>query len=243
MIFPQVLQPAILLRRYKRFLADVELPDGTHITLHCPNTGSMRNCQTPQSRVWYTDSSNSLRKYPCTWQVVENSYGQYVGVNTGLANQLVVEAIQNGRIRELQGYNSLETEVRYGEQSSRIDILLGNTDRNQSAADRCYVEVKNVSLATGRNHAVFPDAVTLRGHKHLRELMLMRAQGHRAVLLFCVQISGVEAVAPADDIDPEYGKLLRLAANSGVEVLAYRADFDLSNSVISLNTGITVELH
>ncbi len=243
MIFPQVLQPAILQRRYKRFLADVELPDGTSITLHCPNTGSMRNCQTPNSRVWYTNSANKLRKYPCTWQIVENASGQIVGVNTGLANQLVVEAIQNGRIRELQGYEKLETEVSYGEQGSRIDILLRNTVRNPSASDKCYVEIKNVSLAADRRLALFPDAVTVRGHKHLQELMLMRAQGHRAVLLFCVQISAVEAVAPADDIDPEYGRLLRLAAASGVEVLAYRADFDLAKSTISLNTGITVELH
>lgn len=242
MIFPQVLQPAILLRRYKRFLADVELADGTRLTLHCPNTGSMRNCQTPGSRIWYTDSSHELRKYPCTWQIVENGFGQFVGVNTALANLLVVEAIQNGRIRELQVYEKLETEVGYGEQNSRIDILLSNTDRNRSTSDKCYVEIKNVSLALDRRRAVFPDAVTLRGHKHLQELMLMRAQGHRAVMVFCVQISDVDAVAPADDIDPEYGRLFRLAAASGIEVLAYRADFDIGRSTISLGTGMTVEL-
>ena len=243
MIFPQVLQPAILLRRYKRFLADVELQDGTSITLHCPNTGSMLNCQSPNSRVWYTNSPNKLRKYPCTWQIVENAFGQFVGVNTGLANQLVVEGIQNGRIRELQDYEKLETEMGYGEQNSRIDILLTNANSNRLTSDKCYVEIKNVSLAVDRRRAAFPDAVTLRGHKHLHELMLMRAQGHRAVMLFCVQISEVDTVGPADNIDPEYGRLLRLAAASGVEVLAYRVDFDLAKSVISLTTGIAVELH
>lgn len=242
MQFDPPLQPAILVRRYKRFLADVRLPDGTCITLHCPNTGSMKNCQTPGSPVWYTDSGNSKRKYPCTWQIVENENGQRVGVNTGLANKLVVEAIQTGRIRELQGFSELATEVPYGENRSRIDILLEATDTNASTPAKCFVEVKNVSLAVERGQAIFPDAVTLRGHKHMQELMLMREQAHRAVLLFCVQISDVDTVAPADLIDPEYGRLLRQAAVQGVEVLAYRAEFDLAHSRITLNTGIVVDL-
>lgn len=242
MLFSQTLQSAILVRRYKRFLVDVELENGDCLTLHCPNTGSMRNCQTPGSQVWFTDSGNKQRKYPCTWQIVKNADGQLVGVNTGLANQLVVEAIQAGRIGELQGFTSLAREVPYGDQSSRIDILLQMSAEEGAAPASCYVEVKNVSLGIGARRAAFPDAVTLRGHKHLQELMLMRKQGHRAVLIFCVQISDVAVVVPADEIDPEYGRLLRVAAAAGVEVLAYRADFDLVNSGITLNTGIAVEL-
>lgn len=240
MQFPQALQSAKLVRRYKRFLADVELENGECITLHCPNTGSMKNCQTPGSRVWFTDSGNSKRKYPCTWQIVENADGQLVGVNTGLANQLVVEALQAGRVRELQGFTRLATEVPYGDQNSRIDIVLEFPAGTAPAT--CYIEVKNVSLGTGARRAAFPDAVTLRGHKHLQELMLMRKQGHRAVLCFCVQISDVDVVVPADEIDPEYGRLLRQAAAEGVEVLAYRTDFDLVQSAITLSTGIAVDL-
>lgn len=242
MQFDRPLQPAILIQRYKRFLADVRLPNGECITLHCPNTGSMRNCQTPGSRVWYTDSGNSKRKYPCTWQIVENEDGQLVGVNTGLANKLVVEAIQVGRVPELAGFTRLATEVAYGENRSRIDILLETTNGDALAPAKCFVEVKNVSLAVEPGRAIFPDAVTARGHKHMQELMLMRAQGQRAVLLFCVQISDVGIVAPADSIDPEYGRLLRQAAARGVEVLAYRAEFDLAHSCITLNTGIAIDL-
>ena len=242
MIFPQALQSAILLQRYQRFLADVRLADGQIKTLHCPKTGSMLNCQAPGSKVWFTDSGNSKRKYPCTWQLVENSAGQLVGVNTGLANQLTVAAIQTGVVTELAGYAKLATEVAYGEQGSRIDILLSNSGQAGAPAAECFVEVKNVSLAVGPQRAIFPDAVTLRGQKHLQELMLMRKQGHRAVLLFCVQISGIQAVAPADAIDPVYGKMLREAVAQGVEVLAYRAEFDIPNSGITLSTGIAVDL-
>lgn len=242
MQFPQSLQSAILIKRYKRFLADVRLDDGREITLHCPNTGSMQNCQTPGSKVWFTDSGNSKRKYPCTWQLVQNGAGQLVGVNTGLANQLVVEAIRSGQVVELQGYRKLATEVPYGDQNSRIDILLSESANSAADSGQCFVEVKNVSLAIGGGRAIFPDAVTLRGHKHLQELMLMRQQGHRAVLCFCVQISGVDCVAPADAIDPEYGRLLRMALRQGVEVLAYRATFDTANSCITLNSGIVADL-
>lgn len=238
MQFPEPLQHATLLTRYKRFMADVRCDNGEQITLHCPNTGSMKNCQTPGSSVWFTDSGNPKRKYPCTWQIVENTDGQLVGVNTGLANKLVADAIAENLIAELAGFESLQTEVKYGNQNSRIDILLGNT----AAEESCFVEVKNVSLAVGNRHAIFPDAVTTRGHKHLQELMLMRSEGHRAVLFFCVQISAVDSVSPADTIDPEYGRLLRQAVASGVEVLAYGAEFDLAKSRINLSRKLAVRL-
>lgn len=241
MQFPAPLQEATLIQRYKRFLADVRLGNGEVRTLHCPNTGSMRNCSDPDSTVWFTDSGNNQRKYPCTLQLVTNAAGQLVGVNTALANPLVVEAIRDGHLAELQGYAALATEVKYGDQNSRIDILLSAPTENRLAA-RCYVEVKNVSLATGGARALFPDAVTARGHKHLQELMLMRAQGHRAVLCFCVQISGVESVAPADEIDPEYARLLREAAANGVEVLAYGASVNLAQSRLRLDRRLRVDL-
>lgn len=240
MQFSEPLQQAILIKRYKRFLADIELANGENITIHCPNTGSMKNCQQAGSRVWYTDSGNPKRKYPCTWQLVEADSGDLVGINTSLANKLVHEAIGAGVITELASYARIRTEVAYGEQGSRIDLLLDSPE--QDAVPACYVEVKNVSLGIGRGMGLFPDAVTSRGQKHLQELMHMHEQGCRAVLLFCVQHSGIEKLAPADEIDPEYSRLLRLAASSGVEVLAYGAEFDVTRSTIKLGRKIPVIL-
>ena len=201
MQFEPPLQQATLRRRYKRFLADIELPDGSVITLHCPNTGSMKNCQQPGSRVWYSTSNNPKRKYPHTWQIVEVDSAWLVGINTGLANTLVREAIESGVVKQLQGYPLLRTEVPYGEQNSRVDIVLEKPE--SGATDCCYVEVKNVSLGLANGIGSFPDALTIRGQKHLQELMHMQSQGHRSVLFFCVQHNGIESVTPADDIDPE----------------------------------------
>lgn len=234
------LQSGTLLKRYKRFLADIITEQGESITIHCPNTGSMKNCQEPGSRVWYSDSENPKRKYACTWELVEVDDEHIVGINTGRANKLVHEAINTGVIETLSGYQSLRTEVAYGEQKSRIDLLLEGLDDRADA--RCYVEVKNVSLGVGGGLARFPDAVTTRGQKHLQELLHMQQQGHRAVLLFCVQHSGIQRIEPADDIDPEYGRLLREVASKGVEVLAYRADFDLNGSSIALREQVPVIL-
>lgn len=234
----QALQEATLLKRYKRFLADVRRPDGSMLTLHCPNTGSMKNCQESGSRVWFTDSGNPNRKYPCTWQIIEVEQKYLVGINTGLANALVAEAIAEARIAQLPATAKLQREVKYGEQGSRIDLLL---EYPQGKRDKkCFVEVKNVSLGMSGGLGVFPDAVTSRGQKHLQELISVRRQGHRAVLFFCVQHTGIDVVEPADDIDPVYGKLLREAAGEGVEILAYRAGFNLEESRIFLDTEIPV---
>lgn len=207
-----------LIKRYKRFLADIELPTGEQITIHCPNTGSMKNCNAPGSRVWFSDSGNPKRKYRHTWEVVSVGEGGHerAGINTGLANKLVKEAVENGVISELQGYDEIRSEVKYGNENSRIDFLL------EKAAEQCFVEVKNVTLAEG-DVAYFPDAVTERGRKHLRELAAMAAQGQRAVLLFCVQLTGVTEVRPADHIDTEYSDTLREVLGQGVEVYAYQA--------------------
>ena len=203
-----------LIRRYKRFLADVLLEDGDVITAHCPNTGSMQGCATPGSRVFLSRSSNPGRKYPFGWELVEAD-GFWVGINTGLPNRLAREAIENGTVAELQGYETIRPEVPYGE-SSRIDLLL------EGSTGRCFVEVKNVTLVDD-GKALFPDAVTTRGQKHLQELMRVVREGDRGVIFFNVQRGDGNSVSPADMIDPEYGRLLRLALENGVEALAYRA--------------------
>lgn len=236
MLFDPPLQSAILIQRYKRFLADVRLPDGSQLTLHCPNTGSMLNCQVPGSRVWYSTAANPDRKYPHTWELVESPEGELIGINTGRANHLVREAIEAQRLVELRDYPVLRGEVSYGQEKSRIDLLL----QGHASQPDCYVEIKNVSLGMGAGLGLFPDAVTQRGQKHLRELMQVRAAGLRAVLLFCVQHTGIAELRPADAIDPEYGMLLREASAQGVELLAYAAS--LAPGEITLAARLPVVL-
>lgn len=222
MLFTPPLIQATLLKRYKRFLADVVLETGETLTVHCPNTGSMKNCVVEHSPCWLSDSNNPKRKYRYTWELASTPGGFIAGVNTQRANKLVVEAIENGVLPALRGYETLETEKRYGEESSRIDILLSNPDQHE----QCYVEVKSVTLEMEDGLGAFPDAVSERARKHLRELMVMRAQGQRAVLVFCAQHTGIERVAPADHIDPKYGETLREAVREGVEVVACQAKID-----------------
>jgi sugar fermentation stimulation protein A len=218
MEFKSPLIEATLLRRYKRFLADVRLGDGQTITVHTANTGSMLGCAEPGSRVWLSRSESITRKYPYSWEITEAAAGVLVGINTALPNALVREAIEAGVIGELQGYDSLRAEVPFGSERSRIDWLLqGGGDQGD-----CYVEVKNVTAAV-EGTAIFPDAVSARGAKHLRELMGVVAAGQRGVLCFCVQRGDVSAVRPADEIDPVYGESLRRALHGGVEIIAYQA--------------------
>lgn len=211
---PPPLIAGTLITRYKRFLADVLLEDSSVVTVHCPNTGSMKGCATPGSRVMLSRSLNPERKYPLGWELVE-AEGYWVGINTGLPNRLTREAIEDGTIAELQGYTAIRPEVPYGEHS-RIDLLL------EGPSGRCFVEVKNVTLVED-GRALFPDAVSTRGQKHLQELMRVVREGSRGVIFFTVQRGDGNSVSPADFIDPEYGRLLRLALENGVEALAYRA--------------------
>lgn len=217
MDFDRPLLEGVLVRRYKRFLADVELADGNVITAHTPNTGSMLGCCEPGSRVWLSESDNPRRKYRHGWELVEAEPDVLVGINTGRANGLVEEAITGGVISELQDYPGLRREVRYGTENSRIDLLLHGGEQPE-----CYVEVKNVTLAED-GIAFFPDAVSTRGSKHLRELSGVRRDGRRAAIVFCVQRGDVSEFRPADAIDTAYGATLRRAAAEGVETLAYRA--------------------
>ena len=221
-----------LVKRYKRFLADVELEGGGAITAACPNTGSMMGCCEPGSRVWLSESDSPTRKYRHTWEIVESAR-ELVGINTGLPNRLVREAIETGVIAGLSGYGSIRPEVAFGEERSRIDLLL-----EDAARPACYVEVKNVTAAVTGRVALFPDAVSERGAKHLRELMRLKGQGLRAVLVFCVQRGDVDEVRPADAIDPGYGRTLREAIAAGVEVMAWRAK--VSTRDIAIDTSLAV---
>jgi sugar fermentation stimulation protein A len=226
--FSSDLIPATLIRRYKRFLADVTLAGNDEvITVHTSNTGTMLGCAEPGSRVWLRDSANPARKYRLGWELSTSEGGTLIGVNTHLANQLVREGIKTGVIAELQGYQSLRQEVRYGQERSRIDLLLEHVAR-----PACYIEVKNVTLVRGEGVAAFPDAVSQRGTKHLRELTNLVQQGYRAVLMFCVQRTDAEVVAPARDIDPAYADTLRTAVKQGVEVLAYQAQVTTSEIIL-----------
>lgn len=205
------LHEATLIRRYKRFLADVTLADGTEITAHCPNSGSMKGAQAPGSRVWLSHNPDPKRKYAYTWELIEAD-GTMVGINTHRPNAIVAEAIQAGGIPDLAGYELLRREVKYGV-NSRIDIFLESPDRPPA-----YVEIKNVQMKE-ETWAAFPDAVTSRGAKHLEELAAMVSQGARAVMLFLVQRDDVTDVRPADAIDPHYGTTLRRVLGEGVEAL------------------------
>ena len=233
MKFNQVLIPGTLLKRYKRFLADVELDDGKVITAHTPNTGSMRGCCEPGSRVWLTDSGNSERKYPLNWELVEVAPGVIVGINTGLPNGLIMEGIENGVVTQLQGYDGIRREVRYGKEKSRIDLLLEGAGK-----PACYVEIKNVTLAED-GVGYFPDAVSERGSKHLRELSEVVAGGQRGVICFCVQRKDVGEVRPADTIDRQYGDTLRRALDNGVEAIAWRAQVSQDEIIITTELPVS----
>ncbi|MEJ2181578.1 MAG: DNA/RNA nuclease SfsA [Gammaproteobacteria bacterium] len=230
MKFSEPLVQGTLIRRYKRFLLDVQLDSGEQITAHTSNTGSMLGCQDPGSRVWLSRSDNPKRKYQHSWEIVEvdSLAGPVpVGINTMLSNKLVHEAISTGLVGNLQGYQSIRTEVKYGIENSRIDLFLEPFKGEQAAEhlprNPCYVEVKNVTLVKD-GVAYFPDAVSKRGAKHLRELIEVVRNGDRGVIFFCVQRSDACQVKPADHIDPEYGQWLRRAVKEGVEAMAYRAE-------------------
>lgn len=215
MNFQPPLIPAKLLKRYKRFLADVVFDEGHELTVYCPNTGSMLNCAEPGSRIWLSHSDDPKRKYAYSWQLVETDPHELACIHSALANRVVKDAVQAGQIAELQGYDQLQSEVRYGEEKSRIDLLLSRVD------EQCYVEIKCVTLHMGEGLGLFPDAVSARGTKHLRELAAMKQQGHRAVLLYCVQNTAINRVGAAAQIDAKYAQTLKEVMAAGVEVLVY----------------------
>jgi len=212
MRLPAPLVEGRLLRRYKRFLADVELEGGRLVTAHTPNTGSMMQCAVPGHRVLLSSSDNPKRKLPYTLELIRVA-GHWVDTHTHRTNRVVEEALREGAIEPFAGFD-VRPEFPFGD--SRIDFYLEKEGRG------ALLEVKNVTLVEQRGLACFPDAVTTRGQKHLRELMKAKAQGYRAAVFFLVQRFEATGFCPADGIDPEYGRLLREAAACGVEVLAYR---------------------
>lgn len=214
MKFEQPLIPGKLVRRYKRFLADVQLNTGEVITAHCPNSGSMLTCNVPGSEVLLSLHENPNRKYPHTWELVQVD-STWVGINTQVPNRLVYESVLAGQIPEFVQYTELKKEIVVAPHS-RLDLMLQNEN------ETCYVEIKNVTLVEN-DVALFPDAVTTRGTKHLIELMKLREQGHRAVIFFLIQREDAHTFSPADKIDAEYGKTLRQAYRNGIELLPYQA--------------------
>lgn len=204
-----------LLRRYKRFLADVELADGSVITAHCPNTGAMTGCAEPDSPVWLSVSDSKTRKYPHTWELVQTQHGMAC-IHSAKANAVVKEALQQGVIPGFEAYSEIRSEVKYGE-GSRVDLLL------EGNAKCVYLEVKSVTLCEAGGQGLFPDAVSARGRKHLQELQAVLDANTRAVMFFCVLHEGVSTVSCAGSIDPLYRESMREAMAGGVEVMAWGA--------------------
>ena len=233
MEFPDPLLRGRLLRRYKRFLADVELEAGETVVAHCANPGSMLGLAVPGAEVWLSPARNPARKLRYSWELT-SAEGHLVGINTGHPNGLVAAAISAGRVPELTGYAGLRREVRYGK-NSRIDILLEDEGRPP-----CYVEVKNVHMKRGPEAAEFPDSVTARGTKHLGELADAVRQGARAVMFYLVQRGDCSRLEIAADIDPAYDRALRTALSQGVEAVCYSCA--VSPDAIELDRRLPVAL-
>ncbi|WP_334129142.1 DNA/RNA nuclease SfsA [Sneathiella sp.] len=229
--FPAPLQEATLIKRYKRFLADVELADGRVVTAHVANSGSMMGLNEPGLTVWLSRSDNPARKLPYSWELVAVG-DALIGVNTAHPNAIVAAAIKDGRVPELAGYSELRREVKYGA-NSRIDILLQEPERSD-----CYVEVKNVTLAREPGYGEFPDAVTARGTKHLHELANVAARGARAVMFYLIQRTDCHSFRLADDIDPAYAEAFDRAKAAGVEILCY--DCHISAEEIRLGSPVPI---
>ena len=225
-----------ILKRYKRFFADIELESGEIVTAHTPNTGSMKTCWEPGWKAFITHNDNPKRKLKYTLEMTHNGQS-WIGVNTSRPNHIAKEAIESGVVKELQGYQSIKPEFKVG--NSRIDLLLYNGEL-KSPEKSCFVEVKNVTLKGEGTLALFPDGVTERGQKHLKELMDLVDKGHQAAMLFIVQREDVDSFSPAHEIDPEYAKLLIQAKDKGVMILAYRCA--LSKSSITLKDKLAIKL-
>ena len=215
MRFSTPLLPAVLIRRYKRFLADIRFPDGTEATAHIANPGAMTGLAEPGTHIWVERNDDPKRKQRYSWQLVDHRTGHFTCVDTSLANRVVAEALAAGRIPELSGYDHHRPEVRYGERS-RVDFLLSGEGQRD-----CYLEVKSVTLSRVSSLAQFPDAVTARGARHLHDLAQEVRSGHRSVLLFLIMRTDITHVGIATDIDPAYGEAFEAATRAGLEAIAY----------------------
>lgn len=234
MRLPSPLKTGRLVRRYKRFLADIILDDGREIVAHCANPGSMLGVAQEGARVWVHEHGDPKRKLAFSWELVEIG-GVLIPVNTTNPNRIALEAIEGGVIPELSGYPDIAREMKYGT-GSRIDLLLTGGKRKKP----CYVEIKNVHLSRKAGLAEFPDSVTARGAKHLAELAAVAESGARAVMLFVVQRVDCRRFAPAADLDPAYAKALKSAVNAGVETLCY--DCEITTSEVVLRKALEIDL-
>lgn len=223
------LQKAKLIKRYKRFLVDVE-QDGNMFTIYCNNTGAMTGCAEPGFDAYFSTSDNPKRKYKHTLEKTVDQHGHFIGVNTIKANDIVKQAIEEEKIAELSDYEEILTEVKYGEENSRIDILLKDSNKPD-----CYVEVKSTTLLLDNETGLgaFPDAKSVRGQKHLRELAEMKKQGFRAVLIFLVQHNGIKSVTAASHIDKTYAKLIEEVLQTGVEILVVHTHITAQQTTVS----------
>ena len=236
MLLPSPLIRGKLIKRYKRFLADIELENGDMITAHCANPGGMIGLKDPGIDVWLSQSDNTKRKLKYSWELCRVGSAM-VGINTAHPNAIVEEAIRAGKVPELAGYETLKREVKYGK-NSRIDILLSDPVKGL-----CYVEVKNVHLKrddTVPGLAEFPDAVTARGAKHLDEMADMVADGHRAVMFYLIQRDDCDRFALASDIDPHYAARFAAATSAGVEALAYDCVIDVETVSVTVNRALPI---
>lgn len=220
-----------LIKRYKRFLTDVKLDDGIEVIAHCTNSGSMKTCIEEGAEVYLSPAKDPKRKTKFTWEMIKIN-GDWVGINTSHPNLIAYEAIKKGEIKQLQGYDHVQREVKTG--NSRIDIMA------QNKHETCFIEVKNVTMKDG-NHARFPDAVTTRGKKHLDELMALKKEGIRAVMLYIIQRSDVEIFAPAHDIDPDYANTLKKAYKEGVEIIPLQVKVSPEKIIIDRELPFTLD--
>ncbi len=221
-----------LIKRYKRFLADVKLDSQETVTAHCPNSGSMKGCAVSGARVWLSESDNPKRKYPLTWELIKLPE-TFIGINTLVPNRLVKQSVEMGLISELSGYDIIRSEVKTSEHT-RLDLALEKKD-----GQTCYVEIKNCTLVEN-GVAMFPDAVTTRGQKHLEELEALVADGHRGVIFYLIQRTDAQVFKPADGIDRVYGEKLRKAVENGVEIIT--RDTRITLQTIAMGNAVPVDL-
>lgn len=236
MEFTSHLTQGVLLKRYKRFLAEIILNNQEHRVIYCPNMGAMSGCDVLGSRIWFSHCDDSHRKFPDTWELVEVDGGNLVCVNTQHAKALILEGISNGCIEELQGYTQSALEPPYLEEEG-LDLLLEKQVQGASP-EKCFVVIKGVTLGDEIHRGFYPDSSGSNGAEQLKSLISAKQQGYRAALVYCVLHTGIDRVYPADHIDPEYGSMLRQAAIAGVEIMGYRVDISLSE--ISIATRVEV---
>lgn len=237
MEFPSSLTQAILLKRYKRFLAEIVVNNQEHRIIYCPNMGAMTGCDILGSRIWFSQCNNPRRKFPETWELVEVDGGHLVCVNTHNTKQLIVEGIQSGVIKELASFDHIDTDPCLMDECS-FDMVLKQQAHEDDEQQMVFVMTQSVTLGDEIHRGFFPDAMTQKGVQQLKSLMYAKSRGYRAMLVFGVLHTGIARLFPADHIDSEYGSLIRQAVIAGVEVIGYRVDINFN--ALSLTTPVEV---